>query len=178
MDSISCRVGFLATSYFESSCCAPTFRPAWVVVEAINATTTSWLTKARPRQFCVIWQKSRCSILFHLLVAGGKWQTLISKPISWLSRARHHFQRWQRELLLPPPSAVISSFVAFGYCGAPIFDAGRPKCTGSGHLKSLSKCTTIRTEIRSLFEPLKRGLDGGHVKRPESEQTRNDTKSL
>src|SRR6266849_5953217 len=30
-----------------------------------------------------MWQNSRCSILFHLLVPGGKWQTSISIP-SWL----------------------------------------------------------------------------------------------
>ena len=28
-----------------------------------------------PRQFWLIQAKSRCSILFHLLVPGGKWQT-------------------------------------------------------------------------------------------------------
>src|SRR5881397_4065876 len=38
-------------------------------------TTTARLTKGCPRQFCVMWQNIRCSILFHLLVPGGKWQT-------------------------------------------------------------------------------------------------------
>ena len=28
--------------------------------------TTSWLIRGRPRQFCVMWQNIRCSILFHL----------------------------------------------------------------------------------------------------------------
>ena len=27
--------------------------------------------KGRPRQFCVMWQNIRCSILFHLDVPGG-----------------------------------------------------------------------------------------------------------
>ena len=31
--------------------------------------------EARPRQFSVRWQNSRCSILFHLLVPGGKCDT-------------------------------------------------------------------------------------------------------
>ena len=48
-----------------------------VRVEAMVATTTSWLVNGRPRQFMVIWENSRCSILFHLLVPGGKWQTVI-----------------------------------------------------------------------------------------------------
>lgn len=33
------------------------------------------VTRARPREFSVRWQKSRCSILFHLLVPGGKCET-------------------------------------------------------------------------------------------------------
>jgi len=31
---------------------------------------TSWLVSGRPRQARVIWENSRCSILFHLLVPG------------------------------------------------------------------------------------------------------------
>ena len=49
--------------------------PASVVVLPIRLTTTSWLTSGRPRQFWVMWQNIRCSILFHLLVPGGKWHT-------------------------------------------------------------------------------------------------------
>ena len=51
-----------------------------VVVAAISLTITSWLTSGRPRQFFVMWENSRCSILFHLLVPGGKWQTVIARP--------------------------------------------------------------------------------------------------
>ena len=29
------------------------------------------LVSGRPRQFCVMWQNRRCSILFHLDVPGG-----------------------------------------------------------------------------------------------------------
>jgi len=34
--------------------------------------TTSWLTSGLPRQFCVMAENNRCSILFHLLVPDGK----------------------------------------------------------------------------------------------------------
>jgi len=43
-----------------------TLRPPLVVVAAMVCTMTSWLVSGRPRQF-----KSRCSILFHLLVPGS-----------------------------------------------------------------------------------------------------------
>jgi len=39
-----------------------------VVVEAISSTTVSLLVKGLPRQFWVIWQKRRCSILFHCVL--------------------------------------------------------------------------------------------------------------
>jgi hypothetical protein len=35
-------------------------------------TMTSYVVSRRPRQFLVMKQHSRCSILFHLLVPGGK----------------------------------------------------------------------------------------------------------
>jgi len=40
------------------------------VVEAMAATMTSWLVRGLPRQFMVMWENSRCSILFHLEVPG------------------------------------------------------------------------------------------------------------
>ena len=36
---------------------------------------TSWLTNGLPRQLRLMNENIRCSILFHLLVPGGKWQT-------------------------------------------------------------------------------------------------------
>ncbi len=51
-------------------------------VAAIVWTTTSWLVRGRPRQFMVMWLNSRCSILFHFDVPGGKWQTVITSPVS------------------------------------------------------------------------------------------------
>src|ERR687894_540092 len=91
-----------------------TLSPASVVVAAIRLTTTSWLASGRPRQFWLMNEKSRCSILFHLLVPGGKWHTAISSPVSSANRWSSAFQRRTREPLLPPPSAVISSRSAGG----------------------------------------------------------------
>jgi hypothetical protein len=62
-----------------------------VRVEAIVATTTSWLDSGRPRQFIVIWENSRCSILFHFEVPGGKWQIVISSPVWAASTASSAF---------------------------------------------------------------------------------------
>ena len=42
-----------------------------VVVAAISSTTAARLVSGRPRQFCVMWQNMRCSILFHFEVPGG-----------------------------------------------------------------------------------------------------------
>ena len=54
-----------------------TLSPVRVVVAAMVCTMTSWLVRGRPRQFIEMWENSRCSILFHLLVPGGRWQTVI-----------------------------------------------------------------------------------------------------
>jgi hypothetical protein len=35
-----------------------------------------------PRQLIVMNENKRCSVLFHLLVPGGKWQTVIGSLIS------------------------------------------------------------------------------------------------
>jgi hypothetical protein len=42
-----------------------------VVVAPISSTTASRSVSGRPRQFCVMWQNRRCSILFHFDVPGG-----------------------------------------------------------------------------------------------------------
>jgi hypothetical protein len=38
--------------------------------------------QGRPRQFSEIWLNKRCSIRFHFDVAGGRWVTVISSPVS------------------------------------------------------------------------------------------------
>ena len=40
-----------------------------------------WNYTFNPRQFIEIWENRRCSILFHLLVPGGRWHTVISRPV-------------------------------------------------------------------------------------------------
>src|SRR3954454_14540420 len=97
-----------------------TFSTVSVVVDAIRLTTTSWLTSGRPRQFWLMNENNRCSILFHLLVPGGKWHTEIRRPVSLAKRCSSSFQSRTRDPLLPPPSAVISSVLASGYWARPI----------------------------------------------------------
>ena len=55
---------------------ARTLRPVAVVVLEMRSTMTWWLVSGLPRRFRVIWENSRCSILFHLLVPGGRWATV------------------------------------------------------------------------------------------------------
>jgi hypothetical protein len=70
--------------------------PVPVAVAAMLFTTTSWLVSGRPRQFMVTWENSRCSILFHLEVPGGKWQTVTSSPACSARAARPAFQARER----------------------------------------------------------------------------------
>src|SRR5512135_1596893 len=88
--------------------------PVCVVVCPIRFTTTSRLTRGRPRQFSVMEQNIRCSILFHLLVPGGKWHTEIRRPVSSANSCNCTFHSRQRLPLEPPPSAVINSRFARG----------------------------------------------------------------
>ena len=85
-----------------------------VVVAAMVSTTTSWVSRGRPRQFMVIAENIRCSILFHLEVPGGRWHTVIRSPVSAASWASWVFHSRSREPLVPPQSAVISSRSASG----------------------------------------------------------------
>ena len=77
-------------------------------------TMMSWLARGRPRQFMVMRENSRCSILFHFEVPGGKWQQVISSPVSRARSARPVFQARVRYPLDPPASAVTSSRRAAG----------------------------------------------------------------
>ena len=70
---------------------ALTVSPVRVVVAAIVCTITSWLVSGRPRQFIEMWENNRCSILFHLEVPGGKWHTVICRPVSVASAASSVF---------------------------------------------------------------------------------------
>src|SRR2546421_3719137 len=66
-------------------------------------------------------EKRRCSILFHLLVPGGRWLTTMSRPSSLASFCSSRFHSRTREPLLPPPSAVISNPGALGERARPRF---------------------------------------------------------
>src|SRR5674476_1163924 len=80
----------------------------------MDCTMTSWLVRGRPRQFIEMWENSRCSILFHFDVPGGRWHTVMVRPVSAANAASSVFHSRVREPLDPPPSAVISSRDAFG----------------------------------------------------------------
>src|ERR1035437_7694611 len=79
----------------------------------------SWLVRGLPCQFRVIWENRRCSILFHLLVPGGRWQTVMSSPVSAARVASSVFQVGRRLPLAPPESAVISNRPASGEASTP-----------------------------------------------------------
>ena len=66
-------------------------RPVLVVVAAMVLTMTSWLVRGLPRQFIEIWENSRCSILFHFEVPGGRWQTVMVRPVDSASSASSVF---------------------------------------------------------------------------------------
>src|SRR3954467_6418677 len=54
-------------------------------------------------------ENKRCSILFHLLVPGGRWWTSISMPSSLARHCSSRFQSRTRPPLLPPPSAAATA---------------------------------------------------------------------
>jgi hypothetical protein len=60
-------------------------------------------------QFMLMNENSRCSILFHVLVPGGKWQTEISIPSSFASCCSSTFHSLILGPLLPPASAGMRS---------------------------------------------------------------------
>jgi hypothetical protein len=87
--------------------------PLAVVVAEISSMMTREEASGRPLQFMVMKLKSRCSILFHLKVPGGKCATVISSPVSLANLASSTFYALIRWPLDPPASAQMSSRVAF-----------------------------------------------------------------
>lgn len=73
-----------------------TVSPVDVVVALRVSMTTSWDSKGRPRQLRLIAENSRCSILFHLEVPGGRWQTVMSSPASVAKAASSVFHNRSR----------------------------------------------------------------------------------
>ena len=78
-----------------------TVRPACVRVAAIRLTIMACVSRGCPRQFWLMNAKSRCSILFHLLVPGGRWQTGMVSPLCVAKRCSSHFHSRTRASLLP-----------------------------------------------------------------------------
>src|SRR5437660_11697701 len=74
---------------------------------------TSELVRGLPFQLILINENSLCSIVFHLLVPGGKWQTEISRPVWSANRWRSFFQSFSRYPFDPPESAVTINRVDF-----------------------------------------------------------------
>src|SRR5258708_4540486 len=86
-----------------------TRRPAAVRVAPIRLTITARLTSGCPRQLRLMYEKSRCSIVFHLLVPGGKWLVVIVRPVRLASCCSSHFHRRSPLPLLPPASAQLGA---------------------------------------------------------------------
>ena len=86
-------------------------------VAAMRSTTTSWLISQRPRQFIEMWLNRRCSIWFHLLVPGGRWQTVMVRPVS---RAVHRLAGQGGKFGLPGPDPVAVGGAAVGADQQPI----------------------------------------------------------
>src|SRR5260370_20274262 len=95
----------MALGYLFSSSAARSGSPVVVVVAAISCTMVLKLRNGFPRQLSVIKENRRCSILFHLLVPGGRWQTVMGIRNSFASLCSSIFHRRRRWPLLPPPSA-------------------------------------------------------------------------
>src|SRR5487761_1966501 len=114
MFSISSSLTFLPVGYFRRSNLQVTFSPFAVVVLAMRLTIVSQSRNGSPRQLDVIKENSRCSILFHLLVPGGKWQTCSSRPVSSARRCSSVFHSRTLLPFEPPQSAVIVKRVVFG----------------------------------------------------------------
>src|SRR4030095_9998522 len=93
---------FRPVEYWLVSRAAVILRPVLVVVFPIKLTMTERLSRGLPRQLLVIWQNIRCSILFHLLVPGGKWQTEIRRGRLSARPRSPPFPNTAQRVLLPP----------------------------------------------------------------------------
>src|SRR3954467_15845053 len=77
--------------------------------------------KGFPRQLMEMWENNRCSILFHLEVAGGRWFTVMESPASFASGCGSFFHSRLRTPLMPPPPQVMRRRFFFGYSARPTF---------------------------------------------------------
>ena len=87
---------FTPLGYFFSSNSARTVSPVAVLVAAISCTMVLKLRSGLPRQLRVIKENRRCSILFYLLVPGGRWHTVMGMRNSSASACSSIFHRRTR----------------------------------------------------------------------------------
>ena len=66
------RVGDTATALTQESIWLRKRSPVLFVVAAMTLTMTWCVTSGLPHQFCLMSENNRGSILFHLLVPGGR----------------------------------------------------------------------------------------------------------
>ena len=59
--------------------------------------TTSCEVRGRARQLRLVAENNLCSILFHLDVPGGRWQTVICRPVSVANSASSVFHNRNRD---------------------------------------------------------------------------------
>src|ERR1700751_2995696 len=100
---------------------ASTVSSALVLVRDRSSMMVSSEVSGRPRQLTEIYEKSRCSIGFHLLVAGGRGFTVTASPVSFENCCNSFFHNRFRVPFEPPPSEVTSNSFFFGYRGCPTF---------------------------------------------------------
>src|SRR3954466_1855738 len=111
--------------------------------------------KGFPRQLMEMWENNRCSILFHLEVAGGRWFTVMESPASFASCCSSFFHSRLRTPLEPPPSEVMRRHVFFGYSALPtlfhhrLMDSTAKKPCHDRRRHSRSRCCGRRHRRRT-----------------------------
>jgi hypothetical protein len=107
-------------------------------------------------------ENSRCSILFHLLVPGGKCDTLSVFPNSFDNSCSLVFHSFTRAPLLPPESAVMYIRSARGYSQAP---------TSYHHFRMLSTANSaVSALIPSLTNHCQQVKKGEHYRRQRGDK--------
>src|ERR1700739_1218688 len=97
-----------------------TASPALVFVCDKSSIMVSSEVRGVARQLMEMKENSRCSIGFHLLVAGGRWVTVTASLVSFENCCNSFFQRRLRTPLDPPPSEVMSNARLPGYSLFPV----------------------------------------------------------
>ena len=111
---------FVPRLYSFRVCSALMARPLSVFGLAIKLTMISVVCNGFPRQFILMDANILCSILFHLLVPGGKWETYTFILKSFANFCSSTFHSLLCTPLLPPPSAFINNAGTAPYLCDPI----------------------------------------------------------